>query len=162
MKKLLGVLIALVVIFCFPGVSFAQHPGTPLPTVTPSSTPAEEQPSAHPVFTANQVIAAIKDHINRVMNANNGIFPLYDPVDKTNLRLLFVKIHEDKVSYIKKHGAYFACSDFKTEDGKTKYDIDFWMKKNREGNLEVFQTRIHKKNGVPRFYYMNDEIVEVK
>ena len=71
-------------------------------------------------------------------------------------------MHEDKVSYIKKEDAYFACTDFKTTDGQAAYDIDFWMKKAKDGKLEVYKTKIHKKDGEPRFTYKDDEIVEVK
>lgn len=66
------------------------------------------------------------------------------------------------MSYIKKEDAYFACTDFITADGQVSYDIDFWMKKGKGGELSVYQTKIHKKDGTPRFTYRDDEIAPVE
>ena len=91
-----------------------------------------------------------------------GRVPIRDEAKGKDLRLNLIKVHEDKVSRIKKDDAYFACTDFITEDGAAKYDLDFWMKEGAGGALEVYMTKIHKKDGNPRFTYMEDEIVEVK
>ena len=64
--------------------------------------------------------------------------------------------------YIKKEDAYFACTDFITSDGTDKYDVDFWMKKGADGKLDVYMTKIHKKNDMPRFVYKDDEIADVE
>ena len=130
-----------------PGEALKEHPGA-------------EHPGA--VLSAADVIKGIKLHISGVTKANNGVFAIRDEKEGKDLRLKLVKVHEDKVSYIKKDGAYFACTDFITKDGKAMYDLDFWMKKSDKGGLEVYQTKIHKKDGNPRFTYKDDEIAPVE
>lgn len=172
MKKLICLLSILAITFYFSSIAIAaehpgEHPGAPA-KAKQAEHPGEgaEHPgkaAEHPgkKATAAQIIKAIKDHINEVTKANNGIFPVSDAKESKSLRLKLIKVHEDKVSYIKKDDAYFACTDFVTEDGKTKYDVDFWMKKTKKGALEVYQTKVHKKDGKPRFTYKEDEIVDI-
>jgi len=148
MKRLISILLAVVMGMYFADILFAQHPGQSIP----------EHPGKEAMLSADKVIKGIKDHIDKVTKANAGYFPITDSEEGKDLRLKFIKVHEDKVSYIKKEDAYFACVDFKTDDGKTTYDIDFWMKKGIFGKLNVFQTKIHKKDGKPRFTYQDDEI----
>jgi len=159
MKKLFIVLTVLIGVVYFSRLSLAaehpgEHPG--------EKAEHKEHPGEKAMLSAEQIIKGIKGHIQKVTEVNNGVFPLYDSVEGKNLRLKLVKVHEDRVSYIKKDDAYFACTDFKTEDGKATYDIDFWMKKNAQGELEVYKTKIHKKDGNPRFVYKEDEIVPVE
>lgn len=181
MKKLFTILLGLGLALFLVRVTFAaehpgEHPGTPAKVEHeehPGKTHAEEHPgktAGHPgaehpgkeaMLSANQIIKSIKDHIAGVTKANNGYFPITDTQEGKDLQLKLIKVHEDKVSYIKKDDAYFACTDFITEDGKTKYDVDFWMKKGKTGKLEVYQTKIHKKDSKPRFTYQDDEIVDL-
>ncbi|MBI5144438.1 MAG: hypothetical protein HZA30_05165 [Candidatus Omnitrophica bacterium] len=142
-----------------PGTATTEHPGEH--KEHPGTTHEAEHPGEGPMFSADEIIKGIKDHINKVTKANNGIFPLQDPVEGKSLNLKLQKVHEDKVSHIKKEDACFACTDFIADDG-TMYDVDFWMKKDASGNLVVYDTKIHKKDGEPRFTYKDDEIVEVK
>lgn len=135
-----------------PGASHREHPGEH----------QAEHPGEKTMLSAAQIIQGIKDHINEVANKNTGYFPIYDSVERRNLRLKLIRVHEDRVSYIKKSNAYFACTDFMAEDGKTKYDVDFWMKKGIGGKVEVYKTKIHKKDGNPRFTYQDDEIAPVE
>ena len=161
MMRLINILLAVVVGVYFASILFAQehpgeHPGAP------AKVEQEEQPGEEAMLSAEEIIKGIKDHINKVTNANAGYFSINEPEEGKDLRLKLIKVHEDRVSYIKKNDAYFACTDFKTEDGKTTYDIDFWMKQGKLGKLEVYQTKIHKKDGKPRFTYKDDEIVIVE
>jgi hypothetical protein len=137
------------------GGEIAEHPGEV------AEHPGEEHSSAKSMLSAKDIIKGIKGHISEVTDNNNGYYPLYDSKEKKALRLKLIKVHEDRVSYIKKEDAYFACTDFITDDGKTKYDIDFWMK-DKGGKLEVYQKKIHKKDGKPRFTYRDDEIVPIE
>ena len=175
MKKLFCILVGLMVAAFFVKMSIAaehpgEHPGASAETEHkehPGKTHAEEHlgaehPGAEAMLTANEIIKGIKNHINKVTKANVGYFPISDTKEGKDLRLKLIKVHEDRVSYIKKDAAYFACTDFKADDGKTTYDIDFWMKKGKQGKLEVYQTKIHKKDGKPRFTYRDDEIVVVE
>src|SRR3989338_3075818 len=161
MRRLSSILLVLVAGVYFTGILFAQehpgeHPGAP------AKVEQEEQPGKEAMLSAEEIIKGIKEHIDKLTEANAGYFPINDPEEGKDLRLKLIKVHEDKVSYIKKDDAYFACVDFKTDDGKTTYDIDFWMKKGKQGSLEVYQTKIHKKDGKPRFTYRDDEIVVVE
>lgn len=145
----------------------AEHPGKARETEHPPHGIAPgksvgEHPGAGSALSAASVIKGIKSHIKNITAANAGLFAITDPVQKKALKLKLVRIHEDKVSYIKKDDAYFACTDFKIEDGSEMYDIDFWMKADKKGNLKVYQTKIHKKDGKPRFTYRDDEIVVVE
>ncbi len=182
MRKLICVLSIFTVVLCFSKISSAaehpgehpgtpakaeqkEHPGSPAKSEHPGKAPehpgAEHPGAEHPgekaMLSSNDIINGIKKHINSVTKANVGYFPISDPKEGKELRLKLIKVHEDKVSYIKKEDAYFACTDFITDDEKTKYDVDFWMKE-KAGKLNVYQTKIHKKDGKPRFIYRDDEI----
>ena len=161
MMRLINILLAVAVGVYFASILFAQehpgeHPGAP------AKVEQEKQRGEEAMLSAEEIIKGIKDHINKLTKANAGYFSINDPEEGKDLRLKLIKVHEDRVSYIKKNDAYFACTDFKTEDGKTTYDIDFWMKKGELGKLEVYQTKIHKKDGKSRFIYKDDEIVEIR
>ena len=171
MKKLICILSVLAIAVYFSKASFAaehpgEHPGKPAQSEHSGKAAehpgeAAEHPGKKAILSAAQIIKSIKDHINDVTKTSSGYYPLYDDKEGKNLRLKLIKVHEDKVSQIKKDDAYFACTDFVTEDGKAKYDVDFWMKKTEKGTLEVYQTKVHKKNGKPRFAYQDDEIVDM-
>lgn len=162
MKKIIYIAVISAVAFWFLGVCFAEHPGTGIGHREHPGTHEEEHPGKKEMLSAKQIIKGIKGHIDKVTKENNGYFPLRDDKDAKDLRLKLIKVHEDKVSYIKKDDTYFACTDFVAEDG-TKYDVDFWMKKGLEsGDLVVYDTKIHKKEGAPRFIYKDDEIAPVE
>lgn len=175
MRKIMSILLVLTIAVCFSKIAFAaehpgEHPGTN-PAAEHKEHPGKthehpgegaEHPGKESLLKADQIIKGIKDHINKITVANEGYYPIRDEKDKKDLKLKLIKVHEDKVSYIQKEDAYFACTDFVTDDGRTSYDLDFWMKKNEEGELEVYKTKIHKKDGTPRFTYKDDELVEVK
>ena len=168
MRKLICVLSIFAVAICFSKISFAaEHPGTKAKSKEhPDKAPAAEHPGEHPgekaMLSAEEIIKGIKDNIDKVTKEHKGYYPVEDSEEGKHLNLKLVKVHEDRVSYIKKDEAYFACTDFITEDGKTTYDIDFWMKKNKKGELEVYKEKIHKKDGKARFTYKDDEIVEIE
>lgn len=158
MKKLFFCLLALVAVAFMANISTAQeHPAAT--HEHPAAT--HEHPAAKVTLSASAIIQAIKNHVSAVTAANNGYYPLTDAQEGKDLKLTLVKVHEDKVSYIKKEDAYFACADF-TADGGATYDVDFWMKKNPEGKLELYQAKIHAKDGTSRFTYQDDEIAPVE
>lgn len=169
MKKLFYVLVAVAAGIFLNNLAVAaehpgEHPGTPAKEEHKehlSKTHTEEHPGKKEMLSANAIIKAIEDHISAVTAANNGYYPFTDAEEGKDLKLTLVKVHEDKVSYIKKEDAYFACADF-TAEGGAAYDLGFWMKKNPEGKPEVYQTKIHKKDGTPRFTYQDDEIAPVE
>lgn len=157
MRKMICLITVSAFVVCFFGFLFAEHPGSGA-----HEHPGTAQKSEHPGkrLSAQDIIKAIKNHIEGVMAKNNGYFPLYDEEENKDFQLKLVRVHDDKVSYIKQEDVYFTCTDFITDSDVT-YDVDFLMKKNQEEKLEVYETRIHKKNGKARFKYEDNEIVPV-
>ena len=160
MKRTVCFLMVMLFAVCFSKGAFAaehpgEHPGTPAKA-------EQEHPGKKATLSADEVRKSIESYIKNDSNLKGGYSLLYDAKDKQVLQLNLVRVHDDRISYIKKEDAYFACSDFKTADGKTAYDIDFWMKKDGHGELEVTKIVIHKKDGKPRFTYKDDENVPVE
>jgi len=170
MRRFMNILLVLAIVVCFSRVVLAaehpgEHPGSPAKSEHPGESaehPGTEQPGEEAVLSADQIIKGIKSYIQKVTEVNEGYFPAYDAKESKGLGLKLIKVHEDRVSYIKKEDAYFACTDFKEAGGNATYDIDFWMKKAKGGEVEVYRTKIHKKDGKPRFTYRDDEIVPVE
>jgi len=126
-----------------------------LPAATPQEHPKQEHPkqehpSAKPVSTAT-LEKAIKDQIAEKAKANGGKFPAKDDVLNKTWQLELVKVHTDKLTQLDEN-TYFACVDFKADDG-TLVDVDFYMK-NDNGKLTLSDTTVHKVNGKPRFNYV--------
>lgn len=152
MRKI-NCIIVILVIGIYVATAFAQeHPGIEHPGIKTEEHPGKE------TLSVGQIKQGIIDYITQTTKKEGGFYPLYDEKEGKELRLKFVRVH-DRVSYIKKEDAYFACADFITDDGRTTYDIDFWMKRNLFDKLKVLKTIIHKKDGLPRHTYKDDEIV---
>lgn len=113
------------------------------------------------VVSGDQVKTTVSSHIDIVSLVNKGSYPIYDNQESKQLQLKFVKFHDERVNRFKKEDAYIVCAVFSADD-KTKYDIDFWVKQDASGKLEVYMNRIHKKDGKPRYSYRDDELALVK
>ncbi len=113
-------------------------------------------------ITADVVKKSIQDHADTMSKAHGGVFMIRDDKLNKNWQLTFVKVH-DPVRTFQKDGQtiYFACSDFKSVDGKDLLDIDFWMVPKGD-KLEVIDTKLHKVNGEARYTYEGVEIKEIK
>jgi hypothetical protein len=138
----------------------AEHPGSGVSSVLEH--PGAKVEQKEKAITTDVVKKAIQDHAQAMSKAHGGVFMIRD--DKLNKiwQLKFVKVH-DPVSTFQKDGRtiYFACSDFKSVDGKDLLDIDLWMVP--EGDkLEVVDTKIHKVNSQARYTYEGVEIKEIK
>jgi hypothetical protein len=147
--------------------SKTEHPGTPAPKSTtehpgaPAPKGAAEHPGA-PMITSDFVKKSIMSHVDAEAKAHHGVFMIRDDKLNKTWELKFDKIH-DPVRMFEKDGKtiYFACSDFKSVDGKDVLDIDFWMVP--EGNvLVVTDTKIHKVNGQARYTYEGTTLKEIK
>lgn len=148
------------VIFLSPLVFAAEHPGSGV-------SGSREHPGAKveqkgKAITADVVKKAIQDHVDGMSKAHGGLFMIHDDKLDKNWQLKFVKVH-DPVRTFQKEGqaVYFACSDFKSADGKDLLDIDFWMVPKGD-KLEVIDTKIHKVNGEQRYTYEGTQIKEIK
>ena len=115
----------------------------------PKEHPKQEHPMAKAVSTET-LEKAIKDRIAEKAKANGGKFPVQDTVLKKTWQLDLVRVHSDKLTQLDDK-TYFACVDFKADDG-TLVDVDFYMK-NDNGKLTLADSTVHKINGKPRFNY---------
>ena len=119
----------------------------------PATSAAKPKPKA---LTKEGVGKSIETYIAHDAKLKGGFFLVYDPVDKGALVLTLDKVHKDRLSITdKKNRIAFACSDFKTPKGKV-YDLDFWMKQDAAGKLQVTQVMVHKEDGKPRYTWHKD------
>lgn len=129
-----------------------------------AQTRAESVTDADSIVYAQDIKAAMHRHIENVAG-DDGLFNIVDDVTSEPLILRFVQIH-DPVRQIG-DDVYFACTDFHVDGIKDKlYDVDFWLREDN-GELKVFQTKIHKepRNSLlygwykhPRYTFVNDAI----
>ncbi len=127
---------------------------------------AQEHPE-HPTKTAPQpklevtketMAKAITDYISQDAAMKGGYFLIYDPQAKKTLTLTLDKVHQDRLSQVDDR-LFFACSDFKSSDGKS-YDLDFFMKGKEVASgmeLTVSEIMIHKQDGKPRYNWYEEE-----
>jgi len=116
--------------------------------------PQEEHPKAGKPISTETLEKAIKKQIAEKAKANGGKFAVEDPVLKKTWQLELVRVHTEKLTQLDEK-TYFACVDFKAEDG-TPVDVDFYMK-NDDGKLTLSDTTVHKVNGKARFNYEKKE-----
>ena len=151
-----------------PGNAAQEHPGNAAAQEHPGNAAQEHPGQAAKNYSAAEIKAAMRAHIDAMVQKGGGVFRLKDDKTGENLELNFVKIH-DPVRKIRGN-TYFACTDFSVKGQKDKlYDLDFWLTP-MNGKLMVTATKIHKepvfKNGKwvkkARFTYVNDKPVVVK
>lgn len=118
-------------------------------------------PTLRTLPDAEDLAVAVKEHIDNASKINKGAFVLYDDIERRDLRLKLTEVYKRSARYIKKD-RYFIRVAFKDEDGSDYYDVDFWITRWPFGNLVVYDQRIQKKNGFPRYFYEGDKIVEIK
>jgi len=123
----------------------------------PSSRHAAEHPkaarAAKPI-SLDDVAKAIEDYIKEDTQLKGGYFLIYDEKAKQPLLLTLDHVHRERLAQTAAE-TYFACSDFKTPEGKL-YDIDFWIKEGPGGELKVTQAMIHKEAGKPRYNWVEE------
>ena len=154
---LIGFVAGIASLFLFsPMLHAAEHPGQGV------EHPGSKVEQKGKPITADTVKKAIEDHVKDMSQAHGGVFMIRDDKLNKTWQLNFVKVH-DPVRTFQKDGQtiYFACSDFKSTDGKDLLDIDFWMVPKGD-KLEVTDTKIHKVNGEPRYTYEGVTIKEIK
>ena len=121
-------------------VAFAQdHPEHP------KAKPAASKPSV----SKEAIGTAIRDWVGKDSKLKGGFFLVYDGTAKKPLVLTMQKVHDDKLAQVGE-GTYFACADFKAEDG-TVYDLDVFMKGDSAKDLDTTEVTIHKENGKERY-----------
>ncbi len=83
----------------------------------------------------------VKELINAKLKANNGIFPIDDPLNGEHLKLAY-----DDIDFTRTIDGYGFFPDVKfhdPQDAQKKYLIDFWVMP-EGGKLQVQETRIYK------------------
>lgn len=106
-------------------------------------------------LTKAELADAVAAYIKKEASANKGFFPITDDKTGQKLNLELEKVHRERLSKVGKD-QYFACVDFKTADGKKKYDIDFFMKGTNKNNLTFSEFVIHKENGKERYKWYEE------
>jgi mono/diheme cytochrome c family protein len=102
-------------------------------------------------ITEEEITRAIRQSIDNGARLNNGYYLVPDRPTGALLRLKLTRIHQDKLSRVDAD-RYFACVDMEASDGNT-FDIDFFLQE-REGELVIQETTVHKVNGVPRYHWV--------
>ena len=141
--KISSTLIVLVFAFFLSPALAQEHPEHP----TQSKKQARK-------ITAETLAQAIEAYVKSEAQKHKGYFLFTDPVEKKELKLTLVKVHKDRLSKIGED-LYFACADFKTPDNQI-YDLDIFMKGKTADDLKFTNVWLHKKNGVPRYTWYEE------
>jgi len=73
---------------------------------------------------------AMGNHIKDVSEKNgNGLFPVFDPGQRTVVQLKFDQFHDSVEIKGRDYPYFISCADFKDKTG-VKYDLDFLVSKN--------------------------------
>jgi hypothetical protein len=73
---------------------------------------------------------AMANHIKDVSDKNgNGMFPIFDPGQRTVVQLKFDRFHGSVEIKGRNYPYFISCADFTDKNG-TKYDLDFLVSKN--------------------------------
>jgi hypothetical protein len=92
-------------------------------------------------FDSTDAEAVVKEHIESTLKANNGAFPLEDPLNGEQLKLAF-----DGIDFTRTIDGYGFFPDVKFHDAATpekRYLVDFWVAP-AGGVLQIQETRIYK------------------
>lgn len=141
-------LLFLVSLVAFSGIAVAQeHPEHPMNDV----------PKAK--LTLEQLAQSINDYVIHDTALKGGYFLVYDQVAKKPLALTLDHVHKDRLSALGDE-VYFACADFKSQDGKL-IDVDVFMK-NGDSGLVPTEVHIHKVDGKPRYTWKQEGDIWVR
>jgi hypothetical protein len=145
MKRALMILIALLV----PAFVIAQeHPEHP--------TDKKAEKPKHS-YTMDELAKAITNEIETVQSKNDGVYTMKD--DQKTWKMKLDHVHKERLSQIDSQ-TYFACTDFKSDDGHT-VDVDFFMKDDGE-KLVMSDAAIHKVDGKARYNWKEKDGFWVK
>lgn len=130
----------------------AEHPG-PSPTEHPSATPSPGA-SSDSELSRKALAQAVLNYVDSQSARNHGYFDVYDPVARNELHLSLVRVMNNHLAGLG-NGVYFACADFRSHTGRL-YDIDVFMKQTPTG-LQSTDVSVHKVNGQPRYYWVEED-----
>jgi YHS domain-containing protein len=101
----------------------------------------ESTETAMQSFAGSDAESLVRDTINAATKANNGVFPLDDPLNGAHLKLAF-----DDIDFTRTIDGYGFFPDVKFHDSadpQKKYLVDFWVVP-VGGKLQMQETRIYK------------------
>jgi YHS domain-containing protein len=93
-------------------------------------------------FTSSDAETLVRDSINAKLKANNGVFPIDDPLNGNHLKLAF-----DDIDFTRTIDGYGFFPDVKfhdAADAQKNYLIDFWVVPANRQLLQIQETRIYK------------------
>ena len=134
-------------VYCFSSEaskkSFLQDPGGNLQKAREfvAAANVESTEKAMQEFTSTEAEALVRKTIEEKANANHGAFPLEDPLNGEQLKLVF-----DDVDFTRTIDGYGFFPDVKFHDQADpakRYLIDFWVVP-AAGQLRIQETRIYK------------------
>ncbi len=105
-------------------------------------------------YTMDELASAITSNIEAVQKKNDGWYSMKDDKANTTLKMKLDHVHRERLAQIDPK-TYFACTDFKTDDGHT-IDVDFFMKDDGE-KLVMSDSSIHKVDGKPRYNWQEKD-----
>ena len=136
----------------------AEHPTTQK-TEHPSEKNAEH-PAEHPdqtgvnPLTKDDLAKAVADYVKSQSDKNEK-FIVEDPETGENLELTLLKVHKKRLSGVGDN-LYFACADFKNQDGKV-YDLDVFMEGETAEKLTFKKFSVHKEDNVERYGWQEEK-----
>ena len=129
--------------------AFAQeHPEHP----KPKSDAKQEHPSRS--YSMDELEQAITNEIVTAQNKNDGWYEMKDSQTDQTLKMKLDHVHRERLARLDPK-TYFACTDFKTDDGHT-VDVDFFMKDDGE-KLVMSDVTIHKIDGQARYNWQEKD-----
>ena len=99
-------------------------------------------------YTMDELATAITSDIQATQDKNGGWYEMKDEKAATTRKMKLDHVHRERLAQIDPK-TYFACTDFKTDDGHT-VDVDFFMKDDGK-QLVMSDATIHKVDGVARY-----------
>lgn len=99
-------------------------------------------------YTVDELAKAITTEIETAQQKNKGVYSMKDDKADKTWSMKLDHVHRERLARIDET-TYFACTDFKSDDGHT-VDVDFFMKDDG-GKLAMSDATIHKVDGKPRY-----------
>ncbi len=121
-----------------------------------------EHPAEHPKETAvkeqitkDELADAIETYVDKEASENDSYFIAFDDKTGKELKLTLDKVHRKRLSRIGEDN-YFACADFKTQEGKV-YDLDVFMTGQDKDSLTFSKFMVHKEAGKERYTWYEED-----
>ncbi|MFQ6677497.1 MAG: hypothetical protein ACE5D0_04180 [Fidelibacterota bacterium] len=138
--------------FFFIPLTAQEHPKEH-PSQSQTEHPAEH-PQEHPSeanatpLTKEALAEAVEDYV-KTQSGENEKFVVKDPKTGENLELTLIRVHKDRLSGVG-DDLYFACADFKAQNGKV-YDLDVFMEGESVEKIAFNKFSVHKEDSVERY-----------